>query len=135
MRVQPFVVRPVFLLHVEALCGLVASCAAYQLLFPHHWVLFACLLLVPDLSLLPYLRGPNAVASTIYNVVHSYVLPAIFGGFALQSGNSLLGEISLIWLSHISMDRLLGYGLKYPASFKFTHMQSVASPGVPSVPL
>lgn len=63
MQVQPFFSRPVYLLRAEALCGLFASCAAYHLLFPHHWMMFACLPLAPDLSLLMYLRGPNAVAS------------------------------------------------------------------------
>lgn len=29
------------------------------------------------------------------------------------------------WLAHIGADRLLGYGLKYPSSFKDTHLQRV----------
>jgi hypothetical protein len=47
---------PAFLLRAEALCILFVTLVAYHLLFPHHWVLFACLVLVPDLSLLLYLR-------------------------------------------------------------------------------
>ena len=41
--------------------------------------MFACLFLVPDLSLLPYAWGTNAEASVVYNVVHSYVLPFLLG--------------------------------------------------------
>ena len=128
MTNQPLIARPVYLLHTEALCFLFASCGAYHLLFPHHWVLFACLFLAPDLSLLAYLRGPNAAASVIYNVVHSYVLPGLLGILAAPFHSALLGELSLIWIAHISLDRMLGYGLKYPTSFRFTHIQSTANP-------
>ncbi len=38
MQNQPFFARPVHLLRAEALCVLLASCAAYHLLFPHHWI-------------------------------------------------------------------------------------------------
>ena len=31
---------------------------------------------------------------------------------------------ALIWLNHIGVDRLLGYGLKYPAGFGWTHLGS-----------
>ena len=34
-------------------------------------------------------------------------------------------KVALIWLAHIGMDRLLGYGLKYPSAFKDTHLQRV----------
>ena len=30
--------------------------------------------------------------------------------------------LSLIWTAHIGFDRLLGFGLKYPARFKDTHL-------------
>jgi hypothetical protein len=42
-------------------------------------VLFACLVLVPDLSLLLYLRGLNTYVSMVYNAVHNYVPPEICG--------------------------------------------------------
>jgi hypothetical protein len=128
MSLQPPFSRPVFLLRAEALSVLFVACAAYHLLFPHHWVMFACLFLVPDLSLLLYARGPNAMANIAYNVIHSYVLPALLGGLAVLFASTLLGELSLIWISHIGFDRVLGYGLKYPNTFKFTHIQSAANP-------
>lgn len=128
MKSQPSFSRPIYLLQAEAFCVLFAACGAYHLLFPHHWVMFACLLLVPDLSLLPYVRGTNAAASVFYNAVHSYVLPCLLGTLAVLLSSALLGEMSLIWISHISLDRVLGYGLKYPDSFRFTHIQSAANP-------
>ena len=128
MKSQPFFSRPAMLLRAEALCVLFACCVAYHLLFPHHWVMFACLFLVPDLSLLLFVRGPNAAAGSVYNLVHAYVLPAVLGILAVFLRNALLGELSLIWMAHIGMDRTLGFGLKYPGSFQFTHLQRVADP-------
>ncbi|HEY2386937.1 MAG TPA: DUF4260 family protein, partial [Candidatus Binatia bacterium] len=34
---------------------------------------------------------------------------------------------ALIWLAHIGMDRLLGYGLKYPTSFHHTHLGRIGT--------
>ena len=108
MTTQPTIIRPFSLLHAEALCFLFASCGAYHLLFPHHWVLFACLFLVPDVSLLTYFRGPSAAASVFYNVMHNYALPGLLAILAALLHRVLLGEIGLIWIAHISMDRMLG---------------------------
>jgi hypothetical protein len=33
-----------------------------------------------------------------------------------------LVPIALIWINHIGVDRLLGWGLKYPAGFGWTHL-------------
>ena len=121
-----FLSNPAVLLRAEAACVLFVSMAAYHLLFPHHWVLFACLFLVPDLSLLLYLRGLNAYVSRIYNAVHNYVLPILLGAIGFYAKKFLLGEVSLIWICHIGMDRMIGHGLKYPLSFKNTHLQRVA---------
>jgi len=35
--------------------------------------------------------------------------------------------ISLIWGAHIGIDRAVGYGLRYPASFENTHLGAVGS--------
>ena len=121
---------PVYLLRVEGLCVLICSCGAYQALFPHHWVMFACLLLVPDLSLVAYAVGSNGRASSAYNLVHSYTLPVLLGMFAVFNHRVLLGEMSVIWIGHIGMDRTLGWGLKYASSFNFTHIQSAANPAI-----
>ena len=59
-----------------------------------------------------------------------YALLCVVGILAALLHSTLLGELSLIWTAHISMDRMLGYGLKYPASFKFTHIQSTANPAI-----
>lgn len=127
MNVQASV-RPATLLHVEAFCFLTVACIAYGHLYPHHWAFFACLFLAPDLSLFLFLAGSRGWPTLVYNVVHSYVLPLALGGVAFLKPDMRIGMISLIWICHISFDRMLGYGLKYPHHFKSTHLQSATKP-------
>jgi hypothetical protein len=123
---QIYLTRPDVLLRLEALLALVVGCIAYQRLYPHHWGLFALLFLVPDVSLLGYVRPANKQSAAFYNLVHSYVFPLALGLFAWERGGVLAGQVALIWLAHISFDRCLGYGLKFPESFRYTHIQSSA---------
>ena len=37
----------------------------------------------------------------------------------------LITAVGIIWTAHIAMDRALGFGLKYPTSFKDTHIQRI----------
>ena len=109
--------------------ALIAGCAAYQHLYPHHWGMFALLFLVPDISLLGFLRPVNKASAAFYNLVHSYVLPFGLGLVAWERGGVMGVQLALIWVSHIGFDRCLGYGLKFPESFRYTHIQSSAAIG------
>jgi hypothetical protein len=111
------------LLRLEGLAALLAAIAAYWYLGGSGW-LFVALLLAPDVSMLGYLRGPKTGA-LLYNAVHNYALALALTGAALAAGWSLGVLLGLILLAHIGMDRLLGYGLKYPTGFKDTHLQRV----------
>jgi len=73
------------------------------------------------LSMLGYLGGPK-LGARIYNAIHSYVTPATLAVTALLLKSPALLPYALIWMNHIGVDRLLGYGLKYPAGFKWTHL-------------
>jgi Domain of unknown function (DUF4260) len=121
-----YVTRPDVLLRLEGLLALVVGCVAYQYLYPHHWGLFALLFLVPDISLLGYLRPASKTSAAFYNLVHCYVLPFALGLLAWERGGVLGGQLALIWIAHISFDRCLGYGLKFPESFRYTHIQRSA---------
>ena len=68
------------------------------------------------------------MASVLYNAMHNYVLPGVLGILAVLFHRVLLEEVSLIWIAHISLDRMFGYVLKYPISFRFTHIQSIGDP-------
>lgn len=88
------------------------------------WWLFAALWLVPDLSMLGYVGGPCRGAR-IYNAAHSYVVPAALGLSGLTWHAHGLLPLALIWVNHIGVDRLLGYGLKYSDGFGWTHLGRV----------
>lgn len=91
-----------------------------QLDFP-IWMFFV-FLLAPDITAIGYIFN-HQIGSVVYNVGHNIVLPLILViAFFIFSKEYLL-LISLIWLAHIFMDRLFGFGLKYPNSFKRTHLQ------------
>ena len=92
----------------------------------HSWALYALLFLAPDLSFAAYLAGPRAGAA-VYNLAHSYVLPGILVIAWMATGRPPVP--SLIWLAHIGFDRLLGYGLKYPAGFGSTHLGGIGRAG------
>jgi Domain of unknown function (DUF4260) len=79
------------------------------------------LFLVPDLSMLGYLSGPQTGAVT-YNLFHTYVLPGLLAALGLLTGSTLLVSLALVWFAHIGFDRMVGYGLKYPTGFFDTHL-------------
>jgi len=104
-----------------------AAFAAAIALYAHagfSWPLFALVILAPDLAMFAYLVGPRAGAAA-YNVVHTYALalPLALGGYWLAS--PLASALGLIWITHIGMDRMLGYGLKYARGFGDTHLSRV----------
>jgi hypothetical protein len=115
--------RPAVLLRAEGAALLLTSVMLYWV-SGGSWLLFALLLLVPDLSMLGYLAGPR-VGATVYNVFHAYPLPAALGAFGLLGGSPLALAVALVWFAHIGMDRLVGYGLKYPTEFKDSHLGRV----------
>ncbi len=108
------------LLRLEGVCVLVAACVAYAK-FDLDWSTFAIYFLVPDLSLLGYFAGTK-VGAISYNTAHSYLgaVVSLVIGFTVSS--PALQCVGLIWCAHIGFDRALGYGLKYPEGFGFTHL-------------
>ena len=85
------------------------------------WLLYIALILAPDLFILGYVRGPR-VGAAVYNLGHTWLLPGILAAVGIVGGASVAIDIALIWLGHIGADRLLGYGLKLPTSFRDTHL-------------
>lgn len=85
------------------------------------WLLVVPLLLVPDLSMAGYFRGPRLGALT-YNVVHSWATSLPLLGLGLWSGTAWLTIVGAVLVAHVGMDRAMGYGLKLPTSFQETHL-------------
>jgi hypothetical protein len=85
------------------------------------WLVYALLILAPDLFMLGYLRGPRAGAA-FYNLGHTWLLPGLLGIIGVLASATAAGSIALIWFGHVGVDRLLGYGLKLPSGFQDTHL-------------
>lgn len=115
--------RPATLLRVEGVALLALSVLLYQK-NGGSWLLFGALLLAPDLSMLGYLAGTR-VGAALYNAFHTYAMPAVVGALGMIFASPLMVAVALIWFAHIGMDRTVGYGLKYPSSFKDTHLERV----------
>ena len=101
------------LLRLEGLALLLAALIAYAKL-SGDWLLFAQAFLAPDLAIAAYLFGPR-IGAGAYNASH-----ATLGPLALASFGQLAP--AAIWLAHIGFDRALGFGLKYQAGFRHTHL-------------
>lgn len=114
---------PSILLRLEGLFVAVVVLALYSRL-DGNWLLFLLLILAPDVSMLGYLAGTK-VGAAVYNLVHTYALPIALGGYGFLQTNALAVHVALIWLAHIGIDRVLGFGLKYPTGFKDTHLNRV----------
>ena len=85
------------------------------------WLLFALLLLAPDVGMLGYAAGPRVGAFT-YNAVHATVGPAALAVVGILADSSVALSVALVWFAHIGMDRALGYGLKHTSDFRDTHL-------------
>ena len=104
-----------------------AMAAAGIALFAHGdlaWWWFLMLLLAPDLSFLGYLAGPK-VGAAVYNAVHTTLGPLATLAVGWLLGEPLWLSLGGIWLAHVGIDRLLGYGLKYASGFDATHLGKI----------
>ncbi|MGO9844273.1 MAG: DUF4260 domain-containing protein [Candidatus Acidiferrales bacterium] len=115
--------KPRWILHLEGAAIFIVALCFYRA--GHYpWWLFAALFLVPDVSMIGFVKNARW-GSAIYNLVHTLTLPLALLGGALILGGPRWIPYALVWLAHIGFDRALGYGLKYPTVFKDTHLQHV----------
>jgi hypothetical protein len=111
----------VLLLRLEGLM-VAAISALFYARTGASWWLFAALWLAPDLSMLGYVTGRPCWGARIYNAFHTYALPGVLALAALLLHAGAMMPIALIWINHIGVDRLLGFGLKYSEGFGWTHL-------------
>jgi len=114
------VTDPIVLQRLESM-GILALALAIYADTHSSWWFFCALLLVPDVSMLAYLHSKR-VGTAVYNIFHSYLTPLSLGIVMIYFSQWLAAELVLIWISHIALDRCLGYGLKYPTNFKHSHL-------------
>ena len=121
--------RPRLLLRLEGAAVALAAAFAFSRSGASWW-LFAALILAPDLSMLFYLAG-SRIGAAAYNAAHVTI-----GPLALAAASWALGwpagiAMALVWITHIGIDRALGYGLKYSGGFKLTHLGMIGGGGAP----
>ena len=107
-------------LRAEGLATFVAGLAGFLFLGLPWWA-FVLLLIVPDVSMVGYVRGPR-VGAIVYNVAHDLATGVAIAGVGLAIGSVPVAAIGAILVAHSGMDRMMGYGLKLPSSFKDTHL-------------
>lgn len=114
---------PRLLLRAE---GAVVAIAAVTLYFyaDFPWWLLLVLVLAPDISMIAFAAGQH-VGTATYNAAHTYAAPVALGAVGLVAATDLAVQVALVWMTHIGVDRAIGYGLKYPSAFKDTHLQRV----------
>lgn len=107
-------------LRLEGVAALVAGLAIYGWLGAPLLAVIP-LLLVPDVSMVGYLRDARTGAFT-YNLVHNWATGLVVLGIGLVAGIPLLSMAGAILIAHVGGDRALGYGLKEVTSFQDTHL-------------
>lgn len=114
---------PRYLLRAE---GAVAAAAALALYFhdDHSWLLLLALVLAPDLAMIGFAFS-RRVGTAAYNATHTSIWPVTLAATGVLVDANAAVAVGLIWITHIGIDRVLGYGLKYPSGFKDTHLQRV----------
>jgi hypothetical protein len=115
---DPTWIRP--WLRAEGAATFAAGLAGFLFLGLPWWA-FLLLLLVPDVSAIGYLRGPR-VGAIVYNLVHDLATGVAIAGLGLAIGSVPLAAAGAILVAHSGMDRMAGYGLKFPDAFKHTHL-------------
>ena len=85
------------------------------------WWWYLVLFFTPDLSMLGYLHSPATGALT-YNLIHHKGLAVAAYILGSLLGNPVIQLTGLVLLGHSSLDRVLGYGLKFADAFSHTHL-------------
>jgi Domain of unknown function (DUF4260) len=88
------------------------------------WWWYVVFILTPDLSMLGYLAN-NKTGAICYNIVHHKAVAILIYISGLYLQNEILQFAGLILFGHSSMDRMMGYGLKYAEGFAFTHLGTI----------
>lgn len=112
--------QPVFLVKMENAVFFLLSLYLYFAYFHYSLFWFIVLFLVPDISAAGYMVNVK-VGAYCYNAFHVLFIPTIVVVSGWYVNNGIWSACGLIWLCHIFIDRVLGYGLKYADDFKHTY--------------
>lgn len=108
------------LLRLEGGAALALAAAIYFAQGGSPWLLVPLVLAV-DVSMVGYLANARVGAIT-YNALHTWLPGVVVLGLGLWTSNAALTIGGTVLVAYVGMDRLFGYGLKYPTSFADTHL-------------
>lgn len=109
-------------LKTEEAAQMIAACGMLYLLpLDIAWWLWIILFFLPDIGILGYLVNPR-VGALAYNFCHYKLLAVALAIWGVVSGSVELQAAGLLMYAHAAFDRMFGFGLKYPDSFKNTHL-------------
>lgn len=94
---------------------------AFALHVNNNLIIYFLCILIPDISMVGYLIN-NKVGAYVYNFVHHKAFGITILGIGFLTENEILKYAGLILLAHSSIDRVLGFGLKYSDNFKHTYI-------------
>ena len=85
-----------------------------------------CIILffTPDIGMLGYLVDTR-VGAVVYNIFHNKGIALLLAAAGYYFHNDVTVATGTLLFAHASFDRTWGYGLKYPDSFKNTHLGSL----------
>ena len=103
--------------------GILIGAVVLNILWQGNWWMFVLFAIFPDIGLFAYIgyKGTTRWPSLVYNVLHTYALPILL----MIIFWPLKSVFLLGWISHIALDRIVGYGLKSATDFKITHLQQI----------
>jgi hypothetical protein len=90
----------------------------------YAWWWFLVLILVPDFSMIGYVFG-NKSGAFLYNLMHHRGIAIVVYLAGVYFSNHLIQLTGIILFAHCSLDRMMGYGLKYEKGFTFTHLGEI----------
>ena len=111
-------------LQLEGLAALLAGAALF-VGTGAPWIVLVPLLFVVDISMAGYLANSRVGAFT-YNLAHNWGSGLVVLGIGVATGVVPLVAAGAILVAHTGMDRVAGYGLKYPTAFADTHLGRLA---------
>lgn len=109
-------------------CGLVLLSLLVFSQTSFAWWWYPVLILAPDIGMIGYLKNPKTGA-VLYNLFHHQGIAVLFIGLGWVMGSDMALLAGTILLGHSALDRIFGYGLKYPDSFHNTHLGRIGPSG------
>ena len=115
------------LLQAEAIVPFLIAILLINRLPVHFtWWIWIPIFLAPDLSMLGYVIG-NKAGAFAYNLFHHQLVAILVAGIGMLLQSPEIELAGLVLLGHSSLDRVMGYGLKFTTGFKFTHLGTMGN--------